>query len=165
MKMENILSYLTNCIWLLIPIMLWNMVFIEKLPVVYATENFWKDIPSFIAGGENFFRLLIFALPVLMPLRISTATQKLGMGLYVLGVLVYFGSWLLQMYFPLSGWSMSAAGFLAPAYTPLIWLVGIGLIGRELYFPTPYEEWVYISISVMFVIFHVSHAWTVYSRI
>ena len=165
MKTANILSYLTNCILLLVPIMLWNIVFSEKLPAAFGQDSFWKAIPPFIAGGENFFRLLAFMLPAFMPLRISTATQKLGLSLYVLGVLIYFGSWLLQMYFPLSVWSLSAAGFLAPAYTPLIWLVGIGLIGRELYFPIPYKEWVYITISIIFAAFHISHTWIVYSRI
>jgi len=160
-----IIKYLLNCMLLLLPIMAWNVIFSNKLPELYSKEVFWKDIPSFIANVENVFRLLVFVLPVLMPLRISTLTQKLGMSLYVLGVLIYFGSWLLQMYFPQSNWSMSVVGFLAPAYTPLIWLVGIGLIGRELYFPIHYKEWSYITLSVIFVAFHVTHVWIVYSRI
>lgn len=165
MKIENIIGYLQNCILLLIPIMLWNVIFAKQLPPAYLAEIFQKDIPPFITGGENFFRTLVFVLPVFMPLRISTSTQKFGVSLYILGVLIYFGSWLMQMYFQQSDWSLSAAGFLAPAYTPLIWLVGIGLIGRELYFPAPYKEWFYMALSTVFLAFHVSHTWIVYSRI
>jgi hypothetical protein len=164
MKMETLLHYLSNCIWLLLPIMLWNIVFTDKLPTAFSTEFFWKDIPPFLATGENFFRLLVFVFPLLMPLRITTNTQKLGLALYLAGTLIYFLSWIALMYFPQSVWSMSAFGFLAPAYTPLIWLAGIGLIGSSLYFDSPYHSWMYIAGSVTFIAFHLSHTLTVYLR-
>lgn len=37
------------------------------------------------------------------------------------------------MVVPQSAWSMSRAGFLASAHTPLVWLVGLGLTGGRLY--------------------------------
>ena len=49
--------------------------------------------------------------------------------MYALGVLVYFASWLPLIYASDAAWSKSAAGLLAPAYTPLICLTGIALIG------------------------------------
>jgi hypothetical protein len=97
-----------------------------------------------------------------MPLRIETQSQQLGLWLYIAGTAVYFISWLAQMYFPQSAWSLSVWGFLAPAYTPLIWLVGIGLIGSTLYFSSPYRSWMYIVASVIFVGFHLSHAMAVF---
>ncbi|MBL8078584.1 MAG: hypothetical protein JNM55_11525 [Anaerolineales bacterium] len=158
------MSYVLNCMLLLLPIMAWNGIFSNRLPSAYSAEVFDKDIPSLITSGENIFRLLVFVLPILMPIRIETESQKLGLWLYVIGVAIYFVSWVAQMIFPQSLWSLSAFGFLAPAYTPLIWLVGIGLIGSSLYFDSPYRSWMYILLSVVFIGFHLSHAWTVYSR-
>jgi len=158
------MSYLLNCLLLLLPVMAWNLIFASKLPWVYSEEVFSKDITSFITNGENIFRLIVFILPVLMPLRIEMQSQKFGLWLYIAGTAIYFVSWLAQIYFPQSAWSLSAWGFLAPAYTPLIWLVGIGLIGSAFYFSSPYRSWMYIITSVVFLGFHLSHALTVYLR-
>jgi len=162
--MDSLMSYLLNCLLLLLPIMAWNLIFASKLPWAYSEEVFSKNIPSFIASGENIFRLIVFILPVLMPLRIEMQSQKFGLWLYIAGTAIYFVSWLAQIYFPQSAWSLSAWGFLAPAYTPLIWLVGIGLIGSAFYFSSPYRSWMYIITSVVFLGFHLSHALTVYLR-
>jgi hypothetical protein len=164
MKTTPFVNYLLNGMLLLLPIMAWNMIFASKLPRLYSAEIFWKDIPPFIATGENLFRLIVFILPLLMPLRIETSTQKIGLWLYIAGTAIYFVSWLAQMYLPQSAWSLSAFGFLAPAYTPLIWLVGIGLIGSALYFSSPYRSWMYIVTSIIFIGFHLTHATTVYLR-
>jgi len=158
------MSYLLNCLLLLLPVMAWNLIFASKLPWVYSEEVFSKDITSFITNGENIFRLIVFILPVLMPLRIETQSQTIGLWLYIAGTAIYIVSWLAQMYFPQSAWSLSAWGFLAPAYTPLIWLIGIGLIGSTLYFSSPYRSWMYITASIIFLGFHLSHALTVYVR-
>jgi hypothetical protein len=159
------MNYLLNCLLLLLPIMAWNLFFANKLPLPYSEEVFSKDIPSFITSGENILRLFVFILPVLMPLRIETQSQKLGLLLYVIGTTIYFISWLVEVYFPHSAWSLSDWGFLAPAYTPLIWLTGIGLIGSAFYFSSPYKSWMYILLSMTFVGFHLFHAWTVFSKI
>jgi len=164
MKTVPLINYLMNCILLLLPIMAWNVIFTSKLPQAYSREIFWNDIPGIISTGESFFRLLIFILPVLMPLRIETQSQKLGLWLYIIGTAIYFLSWLAQMYFPQSAWSLGAFGFFAPAYTPLIWLVGIGLIGSTFYFSSPYRSWMYISTAIIFICFHLSHALIVYLR-
>ena len=160
----TMLNYLVNCMLLLMPIMAWNLILTNKLPRVYSAEIFEKNIPAFIVNGENISRLIIFSLPLLMPLRIETQSQKLDLWLYSAGTIIYFVLWLAQMYFPQSAWSMSAFGFLAPAYTPLIWLTGIGLIGSALYFPSPYRSWMYIIASFIFIGFHLSHATMVYLR-
>jgi hypothetical protein len=164
MKIDSLMHYLLNCLWLLLPIMAWNLIFVGKLPQAYSEEVFSKNIPAFITSGENVLRLIVFILPALMPLRIETQSQKLGLLFYITGTLIYFLSWLMQIYSPQSAWSLSAWGFLAPAYTPLIWLTGIGLMGSTFYFPSPYRSWMYITISVVFLGFHLSHALTVFIR-
>jgi hypothetical protein len=164
MKTDTIFNYVLNCMLLLLPILLWNVLFAARLPKAFSSDFFEKDIPVFVAGGENFFRLAVFILPILMPLRIVTDGQKLGLALYIGGSCVYFLAWLALMVFPHSAWSLSAVGFLAPAYTPLIWLAGIGLIGSTLYFSSPYRSWMYIALSIVFVGFHFSHTLMVYLR-
>jgi hypothetical protein len=63
-------------------------------------------------------------------------------------VLIYFASWLPLIYARETAWSKSAAGLLAPAYTPLIWLAGIALVGGS---------WPYALASLLFVGLHVYH--------
>ncbi len=158
------LHYFLNCMLLLVPIMAWNIAFTSKLPRMYSAELFERNIPVFITTGENILRLLVFLLPLLMPLQAETMIQKFGLGLYLLGSIIYVSSWLVQMYFPQSPWSLSAFGSLAPAYTPLIWLVGISMIGSTLYFPSPYRPWMYIMLSILFIGFHLSHAILAYQH-
>src|SRR5215216_4086571 len=100
--------YFLNCMLLLVPIMAWNATFVSKLPALYSPEVFEKNIPTFIAAGENIFRLIVFIFPVLMPMQIETESQKVGLWLYILGTTIYFLSWLMQMYFPQRVWSLSA---------------------------------------------------------
>jgi hypothetical protein len=157
-------NYILNCILLLLPITAWNAIFASKLPRAYSAEIFEKNISPLIMNGENIARLLVFILPLLMPLRIETQSQKLGLWLYIVGTAIYFLAWLAQIYFPQSTWSLSAFGFLAPAYTPLIWLTGIGLIGSTFFFASPYRSWMYILTSIVFIGFHLSHVLTVYLR-
>lgn len=158
-------KYLFNSLWLIAPAMLFNGLLMSQLPAPYQMENFWKDIPAFIATGENLFRGIVFFLPLLMPLRISTRSQKLGLWIYLVGTLVYFLSWTAQIVWPQSAWSLSWVGFLAPAYTALPWLVGIGLMGDRLYFKSPYRTWMYLALAVVFITFHLLHAWTVFGRL
>jgi hypothetical protein len=164
MKSTSFQKYFFNCFLLTIPILAWNLIFANKLPKVFQPEIFWNDIPTFLSYGENISRTIVFIFTALMPLKILTKTQEKGVFLYVLGTLIYFASWLLLIYFPNSLWSNSIFGFLAPAYTPLIWLVGIGLIGDSMYFNIPYKKWSFMTISAVFLIFHNAHTYLIYFR-
>jgi hypothetical protein len=55
-------------------------------------------------------------------------------------------------------------GFLAPAYTPLFWLIGIGLIGDSFYFNLSFKRWFFICSSIIFLLFHNTHTAIIYSR-
>ncbi len=160
-----ILTYALNCFILIIPVFLWNIFFAASLPRGYSREFFEEDIPPTIVSAENFLRIVAFFLPLLMPLTIKTTGQKIGLGIYLAGLAIYFLSWTMQIYNPDSTWSSSLVGFLAPAYTSMIWLIGIGLIGNELFINIPYNPIIYIALSAAFVVVHTGHAFIVYKRL
>jgi hypothetical protein len=165
MSFSKILGYACNCFWLLAPILIFNLLFTRQLPAAYQMNVFWKDIPKAISLPENLLRMIVMILPVFMRLRVSTTSQKLGLGLYLTGLLVYFASWTVLIASPQCTWSMSAVGFMAPAWTPIVWLLGISLIGDELLLPVvAFKPWMYGVLSVLFLVFHNLHAATVYSR-
>jgi hypothetical protein len=158
-------GYLYNCFWLMTPILIFNLLLAHKLPASFQTDVFWKNIPKEISFPENLLRTLVMILPILMPFRVSTPNQKLGLALYFTGVLVYFASWGVLIVSPQCAWSRSEIGFLAPAYTPIVWLIGIGLIGNELLNPKiPYKSWMYCVLSALFLVFHNLHTATVFFR-
>ncbi len=164
MKPENIRPYILSCFLLTLPVMIWNIILTDNLPSDFQPDIFWSDIPSFIAYGENISRALVFGLALLMPLRIATPLQKNGLLLYIAGVLVYFASWIVLISFPESAWSNSLPGFMAPAYTPLFWLMGIALVGDSLYFNLPYRRWLFIAIALVFLLFHNLHTYMIFHR-
>jgi len=165
MNIYTIKQYLLNCFILTVPILLWNILLANKLPKDFQPEIFWKDIPTYLTYGENISRTLVFILTLMMPLCISTLTQKRGLLLYIAGTVLYFASWIVLITFPNSGWSNSLIGFTAPSFTPLFWLIGIGLIGNSFYFSLPFKRWFFISTSIIFLIFHNFHTFTIYHRI
>ncbi len=162
---KQILKYASNCFILVIPILLWNVLLANSLPRGYSRTFFEKDIPLIIDTTENILRIIVFSLPLLMPLTIKINSQKIGLGIYLMGLAIYFLSWIMQIYYPDSNWSSSLFGFLAPAYTTIIWFIGIGLIGNKLFIKIPYKPIIYIAISAVFVVVHTTHAYIVYLRL
>jgi hypothetical protein len=157
-------TILTNGFFTLIPILAWNIIFVSKLPPAYDPKSFDKDIPLFLLIGENFFRTISFGLPLLFKINIATVQGRLGLIIYILGTVLYFASWLLHIYAPDSLISRSIFGFAAPAYTPLIWLIGISLLADSYYFNFTYSKWHYLLPSIVFLIFHVTHTCLVFLK-
>ena len=164
MNLETIKKYSLNCFLWTLPIMAWNIALTNKLPKDFQPDIFWKDIPALLTYAENISRTLIFMLTLLMPLSISTFKQKRGLILYVGGTILYFISWLVLIYFPDSRWSSNVFGFMAPAYTPLLWLMGIEMIGNSFYFNLPYRRWFFILTAIIFLMFHNFHTMAIYFR-
>lgn len=156
--------YLLSCGLLTVPILAWNRVFARFLPPALGSAAFWREIPPVVTYAENGLRVAVVVLPFLMPLDLSTIAARRSFVLFTAGALMYFAAWIPLMIAPRSGWSTSRAGFLAPAYTPLIWLTGIGLLGRGLFWPSPYRWWLYLALACGFVAAHVAHANIVYTR-
>ena len=163
-RLPRVRDYAVSCGLLMIPIVLWNLALIGCLPPAFEPREFERDIPPFISYGEILFRIIIITLPFLMPLDLTTAAQRRGVVVFVGGAVVYCLAWLAVILFPQSPWSVSWVGFLAPSYTPLVWLVGLGVMGRRLYWPGPYRWWMYLWLAVGFIAFHVAHANIVYVR-
>ncbi len=163
--MDNILKYGLNCFLLILPILLGNIIFAKKLPAPFQPDEFGKNIPRFIKFGEAIFRSAVLMLPLFMPLSISSPLQKVGIAVFVTGFILYSASWIAIIKFPGSLWSKSPAGFLAPAYTPVIWLAGIGLTADSFYFGFDYHAWIFYMASILFAVFHISHTYIIYKRI
>jgi hypothetical protein len=161
---SSLRQYLLTCGLLTIPILAWNLAFTRCLPSPLTPAEFWKDIPRGIVIGENVFRTLVSVLPFFMPLREDTRRRRQGLAWFGAGVSLYFASWLFLILFPASGWSSSTAGLLAPAYTPIVWLGALGVLGPRLAFPVYWRPWLYWLLALAFLSFHLTHAALVVGR-
>ena len=159
-----VLKYLLNCFLLVVPALVVDLLLASRLPAEWQFDVFWRDIPPALAYGERISSLVVNILPVFMPLRISTPRQRQGLAVYIVGMLAYIAAWVMMVYFPQSAWSVSLVGSTATACPPLLWLVGIGLVGGTFPFPVAYNPWMYILPSVIFIASHFSHALLVYMR-
>jgi len=135
-----------NCFWLLVPILGWNLALTPHLARARPVSD--AGVSQFVLAAEWALRIAIFAWPLFLSLRWDRRPGRAGLLVYGLGVLVYFASWLPLIFLPESPWSTSAVGLLAPAYTPLIWLSGIALVGGSRG---------YAALSLLFVVVHVYH--------
>jgi len=163
-KMNLVQNILSNGFVAIIPVLVWNLIFTSKLPPAYEPESFNNNIPLTITIGENLFRFVVFLMPLLFRLNITSSSGKKGLIIYSFGMVLYFSSWLMHIYAPNSGWSNSVMGFTAPAYTPIIWLIGLSLLVDSYYFKLAYSKWHFIIPAIAFSIFHVAHAVYVYGR-
>jgi len=158
-------KYILNCFLLLIPIFLWNILLVGYLPKTYSPDIFWKDIPNWIGYSENILRIIVFVFPAFMILSLKSRIQKVGFGIYLVGIIIYFLSWVFAILYPQSNWSTSLIGFMAPAYTTIFFFVGIGLIGNKTFFKFSNISLIYIVLSLIFVIFHSAHTYVVFQNI
>jgi hypothetical protein len=147
MKMELTLF---NCFWLIVPLLIWNIVLGPRITQNAITSD--AHSPNWLLMAENIVRVLVFALPVLMPLPGLADRQSglpwAGLVIYILGTLAYFASWLPLLFAPASAWSTSVAGLLAPRLTPFLSFLGIALLG---------ESWAYGIIAAGFILLHTLH--------
>lgn len=148
----------------MLPSIIWNLLLTSKLPYNFQPEVFWDKVPTFISIGESVSRVIVFLLAAVMVFSLNTKIQRAGLVLYIIGVVVYFISWLSLIYLPNSEWSTSVLGFMAPAYTPLLWLFGIGLLGDRFYFQMRYSRIIFITMSSIFLGFHNIHTFIIYNR-
>lgn len=155
-------KYLMNCFLLLLPMFIWNIIFYKHLPKGYTSHTIWDNIPFWLNTTENILRIIVFALPLLMTLSLQSKTQKIGLGIYLAALLIYFSSWILQIYFGDSLWSKSLIGFMAPAYTTIFIFIGVAIIGKQSIINFPRISLTYIITSILFVSIHTYHSYLAY---
>ena len=98
------------------------------LPAAYQPEYFDLWVPPLLGLSETALKLTAVVISTFLVAGLSQPRQRLGLGVYVCGVAIYLGSYFAQIFAPDSAWSQSFLGFTAPAFTPAIWIVGIGLM-------------------------------------
>lgn len=152
-------DYLT-CIIFLLPIIIWNILLIKKLPKSYQ-KPLWDSIPP-LNIAENILRTATLLFPIILKIGLSTQAQRFGFLLYAFGVAIYFWSWWVVIAKPGSKWSKSIFGFMAPAYTTIVWLFGILLIGQRTVLGVRYSPVFYGLCIVAFVGIHTLHSFYVY---
>jgi len=135
-----------NCLWLLVPLLIWNIALAPKLTLEKVISD--ARSPSWLLVAENLTRFVAFAFPILLPLRAQGDLSKTGWIFYLAGTLIYFASWIPLITAPYSGWSQSAVGLLAPRVTPFLPFLGIALIGHSM---------PYVFVSALFIILHTWH--------
>ena len=162
--MDLFRNFLRNGYIAIFPILAWNIQLTSKLPLAFDPKSFNSNIPFAVITGENIFRSIVFTMPLFFKLNITPLLAKKGLIVFSFGVVLYFSSWLMLIYAPDSAWSNSIFGFVSPACTPIIWLVGLSLMVDSYYFKLAYSKWHFIMPSIAFTIFHVSHTVYVYNR-
>ena len=137
---------LLNCFWLILPLLACNMLLGARITDARVTSD--ADSPKWLLIAENLSRILVFAFPLLLPLQFTAAWSKAGFGIYIIGTLVYFTTWLALIFAPHSDWTNSPAGLLAPRLTPFLSFLGIALIG---------QAWPYGLVAAVFILIHTWH--------
>jgi hypothetical protein len=135
----------------------------SKLPGAYGNA-FWDIVPSYVSVPEHVLRLAAFALAALLTFGVDTPRQRWGLLTYLIGLCLYAGSYVVEIQFPDSAWSRSAIGFLAPAWTPLLWFAGIGLMTDDSYSPRRFRGAHFVIVTMAFVGVHVTHAAIVFQQ-
>lgn len=155
-----------NGIWLTLPPLLFSLSLMIIAPTALTPAEFNKGIPDILIYGETIGRIIVFAMPAFFYVGLSTKTQHQGAIVYSAGVALYCLTYATQNYFPYSAWSKSMIGFTASAYTNLFWMIGLGLMGQDFYFPKwlRYRPIFYIAPTTIFIILHVTHT-VVYFRL
>ncbi len=135
-----------NCLWLMLPLLAWNLVYSPKITDPRITSD--AHSPAWLLVAENVIRIILFILPLLLPLQVKEPLSKAGLIIYMIGALIYFATWLPFLFAHDSAWSNSTLGLLAPRLTPLLPFLGIAMIASSL---------AYGVLAAAFVFLHTWH--------
>jgi len=152
-----ILKYINNCFLFFIPVLIFNILFFKKLP-----SHYLKDISHPIIIAETITRIITIAFSMIMAVNIQNITGKTGLIIYIIGVIIYFTSYFIEIYFSDTLFGRNIIFILAPYWTSVIWLIGIGLLGNRLFVNIPYHFTVYLIFSIIFAAIHTIHGYLCY---
>jgi len=142
---------MNNCFWFFIPIIIFNIIFTKYLP-----EHYLKKIKHPIVTLETIARIITIAFSVILEINLDDKIGKTGLIIYIIGVLIYFCSYFIVIKLPATSFNNNIVVLLAPYWTSVLWLIGIGLLGNHYI--------IYIIISIVFAILHSIHGYICYEE-
>jgi len=154
-----------NGAWLVLPPLAISLGLWGTLPPAFAPENFGRGVPGWLSLWENVLRVLVFATPCAVFFGASGKRQRVGWGLYSVGLCLYLASYVLLAKWPQGAWATGVLGFTAPAWTPALWLTGVALVCQDSWIWARWKWWLYLVPTTLFLVLHVGHATLVWSRV
>jgi hypothetical protein len=142
-----------------VPLIIFNIVVTKYLPAFYL-----KNIHHPIVMFETIARIITIAFSVIMMMNVNNNIGKLGFVIYIIGVFIYFCSYIVVIKIPAKSFNHNLIILLAPYWTSFLWLAGIGLLGNKLFFNVPYHFIIYVTISFVFAIIHSVHGYLCYKN-
>lgn len=142
---------LLNCFYLVLPVLIWNFIFASKL-----NQDIFKleiEYNKYLYITEDVLRYLSFILPILLPIKITQSWQELGIVIYLIGIIIYFISWLPVLLMPENNFTNNKIVLFAPFVTPIVFFTGIALLGDSL---------IFFIISILFVGIHLINGFMKY---
>jgi hypothetical protein len=127
-------------------------------------ECYLKNISHIIVPIEIIVRITLMALSAIMIIDIKGRTGKAGAIIYITGLIIYFVSYFVLINYPDTIIGKNTILQLSGYWTATIWLIGIGLIGKQLFIKIPYHYVLYIVLSVLFGIIHTYHGYILLAR-
>jgi len=152
-----ILKYMSNCFLFFIPILFFNILFFKKLP-----SHYLKNISHPIIIMETITRIITIAFSIIMAINIQNKTGKIGLMIFIIGIIIYFASYFIEIYASNTLFGRKIIFILSPYWTSVIWLIGIGLVGNRLFINIPYHFIVYLILSIIFATIHTIHGYLCY---
>jgi hypothetical protein len=134
-----------NGFWLVLPVLVANIAFAGALPASYASD---QGVPGWLLGVEWVLRIVVFAAPLLLTVRPTGRTGRLGVALYIGGLGLYVASWVVAIVAHSTGVAVSPLAATAPYWTPGLFLAGLALMSRTLW---------YLAPVAMFTAAHTAH--------
>ena len=156
---EIVNHYKNNCFWFFLPVIIFNIIITKHLPEFYL-----KNISHPIVIIEMIVRMITILFSAIMMISLDNKTGNIGLVVYIVGVLIYFVSYIIVIKVPIVSFHNNLFIILAPYWTSILWLIGIGLLGNKLFISMPYHYMVYITLSIVFVMIHSYHGYICYNK-
>jgi hypothetical protein len=112
---------------------------------------------------ETVVRIMTIAFSVIMVIKLDNNIGKVGLVVYIIGVLIYFCSYFIVIKVPAISFHNNLIVLLAPYWTSVLWLISIGLLGNKLFINIHYHYTAYIILSIVFAIIHSIHGYICYN--
>jgi hypothetical protein len=157
--LNNILVYKNTCFWLFIPIIIFNIIFFKKLPSFYL-----RKISHPIVLIETIARIITIAFSLIMSITLDNKIGKIGLLIYIICTMIYFSSYFVVIYLSDTIFGKNIIVLLAPYWTSVLFLIGIGLLGNKLFINIPYHYMIYIILAIIFSTIHTYHGYLCYTQ-